>query len=73
MDKAATKGITEAEEQELHGGGTSASRAVDVDPEALGCPRCLRPLVPPVFQVLRATRGSILLARSLQSSSTYVL
>jgi hypothetical protein len=35
-------------------GSTSTSAeviAVDVDEEALCCPRCLHPLVPPVFQV----------------------
>jgi hypothetical protein len=24
---------------------------VEVDPEALNCPKCLRPLAPPVFEV----------------------
>jgi hypothetical protein len=24
---------------------------VDVDPEALNCPKCVRPLAPPVFEV----------------------
>lgn len=30
---------------------TAAAITVDVDPEALNCPKCLRPFEPPVFQV----------------------
>ncbi|CAM0870877.1 unnamed protein product [Alopecurus aequalis] len=56
MDKTAAKmAIIEGEtqKQQLHGEGKVATGeviAVDVDQEALCCPRCLRPLAPPVLQ-----------------------
>ncbi|XP_044354427.1 E3 ubiquitin-protein ligase SINA-like 10 [Triticum aestivum] len=45
------KTVTKAERR--HGRSTSASTeliSVDVDRKVLGCPRCLRPFLPPVFQ-----------------------
>lgn len=49
MKKTASK----AKQQQHHSGSSSAAPkviVVDVDSKALDCPRCLLPLVPPVFQ-----------------------